>query len=249
MRCTHCNEKLAIHDLWCVKCGKHSNVLVGDLSALKSLDRTWKNYKPFQGQNFPVGILATLTGVIPTFVIIFLLILINAQMQLWKHLIISNAIWLFFLPILLVPFKVVCSKDSYKVNVKDFFQPFKAYFSFLVLSFMSILFYLIIYLICRGDPILNLVWLVLVIYWVAIVTPVPVLMQRYSIGSIKAIALSYKKAGDVRWNIFLMIIILTIANVLATACLVIGLVVTVPYTWFAIRDYVDKLIEFEVFGG
>jgi hypothetical protein len=73
-------------------------------------------------------------------------------------------------------------------------------------------------------------------------------MERYQINSLKALALSYRRAGDVRWNLFLLVVILFVINILALLFLFIGLIITLPYTWYAIRDYVDKMIEFEVFN-
>jgi hypothetical protein len=247
MRCPHCNEKLAPHDLWCVKCGKQTHLINNDLSALKSLNSTWKKYKPVQGNNFPVGILAVLTGVIPMVAIFWLLNYIFAQIPTWQIMLTRNFVWLFFLPVLMVPISATCKKEGYQISIGEYFGSFKNYGHYLILSLFSVLFYLVIYFVCKGDPILNLVWLVLVVYWIAVVFPVPVLMERYNMPAWQALILAYKKAGDLRWNILLLEIILIVANAVAGLLLVIGLAVILPFSWFAIRDYVDKMIEYEVF--
>lgn len=247
MRCRFCNERLAPHDLWCVKCGKRTEVLNRDLSATKSLNESWKKFKPLKGQNLPVGIVATLTGIIPLIILIWVLNYAFPFMAKLGQMSMHIIVWTFFIPVLVVPFREVCRSDGYTLTTKAYMSSFKAYGQYLVFSFISVVFYVTIFFVCKGDPILNLVWLVLVLYWVAIALPVPVLMQRYQINAWEGIRISYKRAGDVRWNIFLMVIILFITNVLAAAALVIMLAVTIPFTWFAIRDYVDKLIEFEVF--
>ncbi len=247
MRCSRCNEKLAVHDLWCIKCGKNTEVLKNELSATKSLNKTWQNYKPLKGVNMPVGIWATMTGALPLFLILWITNFALTALPVWQLVLIRNLVWIFFLPILLVPFHAVCYKDGYTLNVSDFFSSFKFYPQYLILSLISIVYYLAIHYICIGDPILRLVWLVLVIYWITIVLPVPVLMERYGLNAWKAIKLSYKSAGDVRWNIFLMSLILLVANLLATLMFIVCLAVILPYSWFAIRDYVDTMIEYEVF--
>jgi hypothetical protein len=247
MRCQHCNEKLAPHDLWCIKCGKRTEALSKELSAVKSLKETWKKYKPVKGHNLPVGIIATLTGIIPLAVLIWILNFALPDMPVWQLTTMNAVIWTFFIPVLLVPFKVICSIDDEKVSTLGFFTSFKSYPNYFFLTFLSVLFYVIIFFLCKGDPILNLVWLVLVLYWIAIVMPVPVLMMSYSINAWKAVKMSYKHGGDVRWNIFLMVLILAIINAIAAVLFVIGLAITVPFTWFAIRDYVYKMIELEVF--
>lgn len=246
MRCPHCNEKLANHDLWCVKCGKQTELIAKDLSAIKNLNASWNNYKPVKGVNLPVGIWATLTGFLPMLALIWLLNHTLPAIGLWPFLALHTVIWTLFLPVLFVPFRAVCKNDGYKVTIRDVFKSFKSYFRYLIFSLVSVLFYLVIFLICQGDPILNLVWLVLVLYWVAIVLPVPVIMERYDLNALNAVKLSYRYLGDLRWNIFMLALILALANVLALLLLIIGLAVVLPFTWFAVRDYVDKLIENEV---
>ncbi|MFB3844926.1 MAG: hypothetical protein ACE14O_04140 [Candidatus Cloacimonadaceae bacterium] len=247
MRCSHCNEKLAVHDLWCAKCGRRTEVYSKDLSAVKSLKETWNKYKPIMGQNFPVGIWAALTGILPLIAMIIIFNYFFPSIPKWYALLIRNVVFLFFLPVLFVPFHAACAQDDNKIKVKDFFHSFTHYDNYWIFSLISVLYYLVIYFVCKGDPILNLVWLVLVMYWVAIVIPVPILMERYRLNAWQAIKLAYKKAGDVRWHIFALGLILMLINLLAAVCLVIGLCVTVPFTWFAIRDYTDKLIEYELF--
>lgn len=248
MRCQHCNEKLANHDLWCVKCGKQSTLISNELSAKKNLNETWSKYKVYRGSNFPVGIWAFLTGFLPLLVLIWVLNFALPAMSLWKFIVLHSIVWTLFIPVLFVPFKAVCKTDGYKIDIKDYFNSFKSYIRYLPLAFISVLFYVIIFVICQGDPILNLVWLVLVLYWVAIILPVPVIIERYNIGAFSALKISYKEAGDLRWNLFLMTIILFIADVLATLLLLIGIAITLPFTWFAIRDYVDQMIDYEVFA-
>lgn len=247
MRCTHCNEKLANHDLWCVNCGKRTEVLNTNLSATKNLNESWKKYKTVKGQNLPVGIWSVLIGALPFAVILWFMNYGLPELPLWQTIMIKNLVWLLFIPLLLVPFKSVCRKEGCQISVKEYFASLSAYPRYLLLTLISIMFYLVIYYVCKGDPILHLVWLVLVLYWIAIVIPVPVLMERYKLNAFSAVKMSYKKAGDLRWNIFLLGIILSLANVLAGFLLLIGLAVIIPFSWFAIRDYVDKMIEYEVF--
>lgn len=247
MRCSHCNEKTAPHDIWCVKCGKPTPIARTELSAIKSIKTTWSEYTKVKGQNFPVGIIAVLTGVLPLAGLIWLLHYISPALPKWQWMLYYNLLMLFFLPLLFVPFNAVCRKDSYQVSVGDYFRSYTAYPRYLFFSFIAVLYYLVIFFICKGDPILNLVWLVLALYFPAIAVPLPVIMERYGHHAWKALRLSFRIAGDVRWNKFLLLLILLCINALALVCFVVGLAVTIPFTWMAIRDYTDKLIEFEVF--
>ena len=113
MRCPHCSEKVAIHDLWCIKCGKHTDLVSKDLSAVKSFKESWERYKTVRGRNMPVGIIAALTGFIPMYLIIWLMNYVLVDLPKWQHMLLSNVVWLVFLPVLLVPFQAVCRKDTY----------------------------------------------------------------------------------------------------------------------------------------
>lgn len=246
MRCPHCNEKTAVHDLWCSNCSKQTDVLSNELSAIKSLRETWKKYNPLKGQNYPIGIFSALTSWIPAILIIWVLNFTLPEMPRWESMLISNLVWLFLIPMLMIPLAMVCKKDDYVFRIKDLLASCGTYGKYMIFSLASVVFYLILFFVCQGDPILNLVWLVLVLYWLAIVFPVPILMERMQLNPLKAIKIAYKAAGDVRWNIFRMLIVLFLLNMMATVLLLVGLVVTIPFTWLAIRDYTDKLIEFEV---
>lgn len=249
MRCPHCNEKTAPHDIWCIKCGKQTDVIANDLSAVKSLKSSWKQYSAIKGNNFPIGIIAALTGVLPTLILIWLQNFGLSSLPPWQALLISNLTWLLFLPVLLLPFSMVAKKDVTVFSLADFWRAFSSYPRYLGLSLITVLFYLIIHFVCQGDPILNLVWLVLVLYWIAIILPIPVLMERMQSNPYAMLKKVYLTAGDLRWNIFLLGFILFIVNLLAAAFLLVGLIITLPFSWIAIRNYTDKLIDFEVFDA
>jgi len=247
MKCQYCNGKLAIHDLWCVNCGKRTDVISKDLSAISSLKLSWAKYKSVKGKNLPVGILSVLIGILPIYFLLWAFNFTTPDLPVWQVLMIRNIAWLLIIPMTLVQFTQICKRDDYILSVKDYLAAFNTYFKYILFILVSVVYYLVIHFICQGDPILNLVWLVLVVYWITVILPCPILMERFKINVFKAIRLSYKDAGDIRWNLFLMIILLFSLNFIATVLFIIGLAITLPFSWFAIRDYVDKLIDYEVF--
>jgi len=96
---------------------------------------------------------------------------------------------------------------------------------------------------------LRLVWLVLVNYWVAIVLPSLVLMEEMSYNPWKAIKKSYQHFQDVRWNIYLLALVLAGLN--ALGCLFFWLLLIpealiLPLSLYAVRDYTRRLIDFEL---
>ncbi len=40
MRCKYCNARLAVHDIWCMQCGKQTPVIKNELYAMKSFSET-----------------------------------------------------------------------------------------------------------------------------------------------------------------------------------------------------------------
>jgi hypothetical protein len=87
---------------------------------------------------------------------------------------------------------------------------------------------------------------VLVNYWIAVILPVPVLMERRDLSFWAALKLSYRHFHVVRWNMYLLVLALFILNSIAALLLIVPLVVTLPLSWFAVRDYTDLLLEYEL---
>jgi hypothetical protein len=50
----------------------------------------------------------------------------------------------------------------------------------------------------------------------------------------------------VRWQLFLLGLILVLMNFVATALVLVPLIIILPLSWFAVRDYVDLLLEYEI---
>ncbi|MEF3694935.1 MAG: hypothetical protein V3576_06260 [Candidatus Cloacimonadota bacterium] len=258
MRCKYCNNKLADHDIWCVNCGRQTQVPKQELSAIRSMRETWDNLKERKGALAPVGAMTALWGIIP----IALLILMFSQISFslgqsntldyFFNIFLRVAAFSLVIPLTTLAFNSISATENYELSFRELLSSFKAYPKFLLLSFISALFYALIYIVCFGlplfasDPILRLVWIVLVNYWAAIVLPVPALMIKLNIGAFKGIALSYKHFHDLRWNLYLMALLLVVMNTLAFTFLLVGLLVTIPFTWFCVRDYTRKLLDYEL---
>jgi hypothetical protein len=268
--------------MWCVKCGRQSPVVVTELAATRSMKETRQEYKATNNAFASSGRFSVILGVIPIILLIQLLPSImsfdtNSAIGLLGHLFTkAMAISLFF-PFLLVGFHTVCNQipnDSANHKSADILS---AYPRYLLMSLVSSLYYIIIYLICYGlpqfgsDPILRLVWIVLMQYWIVLLLPVPVLMEEHGYGFYRSLRLSYRHFHVVRWNLYLMLLILVIINgipfgismyVLSKALVASGalkfllffptllflipLAFTLPYSWMAVRNYTNRLMEYEL---
>lgn len=258
MRCPHCNNRLAAHDLWCVKCGRQSPAVRNELSAMRSLKQTWQNYRGVKGGNVPYAAVAVLLGVIPTAILVWLSFsVINIQSSsevgsFLLNLFLKAVILSLFLPFILMGFKPVAKSVDYILRVSDLRDSLAAYPRYFWFSLMNALYFMIIYVICFGlpnfgsDPILRLVFIVLVNYWMAVALPVPLLMERRKLGFLASLRLSYRHFHVVRWNLYLLALVLGLINLVAFSLLLIPLVITIPLSWFAIRDFTDLLLDFEI---
>lgn len=260
MHCKHCDKNLAVHDLWCSNCGHQTPIVNQDLSAWASLRGSWAKLRGQLGSNIPAAAVVILLGIIPTAVILYLLHsfgwldLAASQTagSLISQLLLTGIAVAVFIPILVMPARPVCADSGYITGWKKLLASFNDYPKYLALGLMCSLYYLLIYLICFGlpnfgsDPILRLVWVVLVTYFLAVLLPVPTLMERLRINAWTALKTSYKYFHVVRWQLFLLLLVLGLINALAVILVLIPLLVTLPLSWYAVRDYVDKLLEYEI---
>ncbi len=257
MRCNQCNARLGSHDLWCVNCGRQTPNVKQELSAIKSIRETWLNYEAYKTKNIPAAAISVLFGVLPLVLLIWLFNTVlameaDSSMGLIKNMLIKALGYSVFVPIIIVAFAGIARNEGYSLSVDIIKSAIKRYHIYFGVAAVSSLYYILIYLICFGlpnfgsDPILRLVWIVLANYWLAIIIPVPALAELKEISVLKALSLSYRHFHDVRWNLYLFALILLMINALALAFFVIGLVVTIPFSVFAIRDYTQKLIDFEL---
>ncbi|MDP2173369.1 MAG: hypothetical protein Q8M98_07720 [Candidatus Cloacimonadaceae bacterium] len=257
MRCNQCNTRLALHDLWCVGCGRQRPIVKTELSSMRSLGNTWAQAMKTKSANIPAGGFSVILGAIPIAVLIWLfssIITFDGEnlYSLLLGLAVKSIAFSLFVPFVLIGFNGIARKDEYSIGFKTMLSSLKSYPRYLVFSLTTALYYTIIYLICFGlpnfgsDPILRLVWVVLLNYWVAILLPVPALMERLQIPFFTALKTSYRHFHVVRWNLYLLALVLVLLNIAGAILFVVPLAITIPLSWFAIRDYTDLLLEYEL---
>ena len=260
MRCKYCNARLAIHDIWCMQCGRHTSALKNELFSIKSLSDTYRAYKVNMSSSLPGAAVAVILGLIPVAVLIWMFSSIivlesNTTLQLLLNLLIKSIVFSIFIPFMLIAFNPICKHNDYHLNLSEMFTALRCYPRYFLWTLINAVFFCIVYIICFGlpnfssAPILHLVWLILVNYWIAIVLPSLVLMEELSINPWKAIIKSYQHFQDVRWNIYLLALVLAVLN--ALGCLFFWLLLIpealiLPLSFFAVRDYTRRLIEFEL---
>ncbi|MDY0319307.1 MAG: hypothetical protein RBQ67_04875 [Candidatus Cloacimonadaceae bacterium] len=256
MRCKKCNNRLADHDIWCVACGTQTQVLKTSLAATASLRKTREHLRNRIGEMVPATGFSIILGVIPIAVLTWVFhnyVNTEGTVQLFTVLAIKAVLYSLFLAFLLLPFSVIGNDQEYGLKLKQLWMNRRSYPRYLVFSLINSIYFIIIYLVCFGvpgfasDPILRLVWVVLVNYWMAIALPAPVIMEKMNLTPFRAILLSYRHLHDARWNIYLLVLILGVMNLVAFSLAIFPLLFTLPLSYFALRDYVYLLDSFELF--
>jgi hypothetical protein len=234
-----------------MSCGTQSPVVKTDLAALPSLKRTHEELKGKTSSMVPAVGFSIILGAIPIAILIWIFAYIPSS-QAILNLSLKSVLISLFVPMLLLPFSVISNQRDYALILKDLLSNMKHYPKYLAFALINALVLMVFYLICFGfpgfasDPILRLVWIVLINYWLAISLPAVVVMELKEVNPLKALQLSYQHFADVRWNIYLLALLMTLLNGLAFVLAIFPLLFTLPLTFFAFRDYVIKLEEYEL---
>jgi len=240
-----CNYELSEHDIFCPKCGEPTAALSGPLSAKENWKSAWKEFKPIKGKYLPFSIFIILTAFLFTALAVYF-----TMSNYW----LQNTILLFIIPLTLIPLSFDADFISKPFTIENYFKSLKYYPKFFVFVFINIVYFLFLKIVCDGfmlniviDPILHLVRFIMILYWIAIVVPVPILMIRKRMNPFKAIVVAYKAGTETRWQQFFVAVIGFLVNIVGAALLGLGLLITIPLTYIALEKYYLNMDEFELF--
>ena len=168
---------------------------------------------------------------------------------------------LFLVPLTLIPFSFKEDFLEKSFTINNYLKNFKHYPKLFVFTFINIIYFLILNIICTGslkingtifinyttDPILHLVRFVLVLYWIAIILPAPIYMFRKQVNPLRAIIDVYKAGKETRWQQFFTAVLGTVSNLLGLICLVFGLIISIPLSYTLIENYYRRMREYALF--
>ncbi len=248
MKCSNkkCLEKLSDTDIYCHACGKPSGVLSGQLAAQTIIRDTWEEFKLVRSNHYSFGILHFLFAVLPILCSIYLSYHLSLFQSNFTNYLFNNLIFALILPLSILPFAFRKNFISETVSPKEYFGMFKQYSRFFILNFFSVFFYFAIKYICIGDPILNLVRLVLVFYWVAVFLMAPAIMSYRQINPWKALVFAYKSGFMTRWQQLFLYLLLLVINLVALIPIGLGLIITLPFTYAVLTRYYRELERYNL---
>jgi hypothetical protein len=240
-----CGNELGEHTIFCDVCGKSTNALSTGLSAKNARKESWDKFKEIKSKSYPFGIFMVLTFL--PIIAIFLKFGNNDYF-------ISNLILLFIVPLFLIPFG---NEKNFAENpfwISEYFKNLKNYPKLWFFVLLNIIFFFVLKVLCTGfmlgvatDPILHIVRFILVLHWITIVLPAPLVIIRKKVSPINALIMCYKASAETRWQQFYIVLVVFFSNLIALGLLVFGMLVTVPYTYVLIEKYYMRMDEYGLF--
>ena len=180
----------------------------------------------------------------------------------WANYILLNAFMVFMVPLVIRQAVGVSQGASSGVS-QGASQGSGTYLKLVIFMSMMVLYFFFLKIICQGDPILNLVRMVLVCWSIAIVFPVPVLMVTRDESVFKSISRAYIAGKYLRWHQFclcfvlaaLLILLISLAFVLlsgltlfiAILLLMLPLPVFLRFSGHLMWTWFEKQEEFQLY--
>lgn len=240
-----CGHELEETAIFCPVCGEPTAALKTGLSAYQNLKESWNTFMAVKGK---------FLGFAVFMILVPLLINIAGFLLVKDSYLQTNLFLLFSLPLLLIPFSLPGPYSGNPMSIKSYLRHLAYYPNYLFFIFLSILYFFVLKVVCTGfllnlatDPILNLVRLILIIYWLVIISPAPLLMARKKINPVQAVITCYQAGDQTRWQQFYLLLCLLLINILGAALAGLGLLVTLPFTYFTLEKYFLSMKDYKLF--
>jgi len=216
MRCEYCGAAIVGDPTFCASCCKSTRLLATELSAGQTLRDVYADGRWKKQKRLALVMLLPLLAFFASF-----LFLRDSEYYLSL---------LVLLPLLLAP--LAQGSPWYKKLLRFF--PF-------AVCFVCYLFAL--RLLCQGDHILNLVYLIMCNYGLSLCVP---LVTKMSKGGklLGSMVWSIKKIKESRWQQIFLLWALFVINILAIVPLGLGLLFSVPFSYQALSHYGQQLEKY-----
>jgi hypothetical protein len=197
MVCKGCKTKLAELTIYCEACGRPTESFREQFSVSTILTKA---------KTIPTKLINNSRWLISLLVLICLCLIVFSLIELpicyWTRYILTNATCILFTPVLLSLLRLSIAPND---NLRELL---KHYPRLLLFTFLCAFYLFFIKMVCTAfsvmsyDPILNLVRLVLVLWGIAIVYPVPMLLFTRNDSVIRSMYRAYIAGKYTRWQQF-----------------------------------------------
>ena len=247
MICKSCRKKVDDIDIYCLGCGFPLDRFKQQFSLKKIIKQTNDSTRNQTNTNFlynvVLGVILAVVICVTSFKIISPSTIINYIVQ--------NALIILIAPFFMLQLAIV--KEDKKTDI-SISQTLRHYPRLLLFTFWVALYFFFLKFICEGffisfaDPILNLVRLVLVLWGLAIVFPVPMLIIRYEDTPVLKLILKGYIAGKyLRWHQFSLIVMLGTMSIVSCLFVFLFFPTNIRFTTHLMNIWYKKQEEFKLY--
>jgi hypothetical protein len=236
MLCKKCRVKIADIDIYCQSCGTPSESYKKQFR-LQAILQSAKDAKMPIESSFGIYTISIAILIVAIVVVFGFSVVLPALSETASYYIL-NASLVFVIPLLILPLQnTIDPRVGFRIDFSHY--PRLALFVF----FVAIYFWFL-KLICQGDPILNLVRVILVLWGLAIVFPVPYLIFSKDEPVHKLIYKAYLGGKYLRWHQFFLSCILAF-RLIVSALLVFALFPSaIQNVFFTMRSWHQRQESF-----
>ncbi len=213
MKCEHCGQAIVGDPTFCASCSRPTRLLATELNAVQTLRHAYNHLQWQKHRKLSLLMAIPLLGLVASFLFL-------GDFFYYLSLLV-------FFPILLSP--LATELPWHKKPLR--FLPFS-------LLFVAYLFAL--RAICQGDPILDLVYLIMCHYALSLSLPIVTRVSKGA-GLLESTAWSIKKIKESRWQQMFLLWAIFVINALAIIPLGLGLFFSIPFSYKLIARYGQQL--------
>lgn len=242
MHCKHCNSQINQNDIYCPKCGKKTQNVKENFRFSDFFKIARTEIRETKEHSFKFNFIQGMTALLFILVLIAHFFVLNYPSDILKY-VIENFIYLLFVPVLLLPFGIqnVVLEVGYSSDLNKYMKGL--YPKYLLFTAVNIAIFAVFKFLCIGDAILSLVRLTLVLWWLSVCFPIPVLMTKYKRNIFAYFKMSLKTFEDLRWQLFFGWTTLLIYNVMLILPFFVGYIRYGQITALTINKYVDNAVD------
>jgi len=235
MICKNCAGVMEQIDTYCAHCGTPNPLFQESfcvLDVLKEAQKESRQAPNYFGYFFCVGVMCLLA--------IFILTNISFGSEA-LHYCVLNVLYCLLIPLFIIPLSTLSQQQS-------LITAFRYYPKLVGVVFFFCLYLLFLKLICRGDPILNIVRFILILWGLAIIFPIPFLVFHDPDSVVKIIIKAYRAGKYLRWHQFFLGLVLALLNCGGAILLLIYFPKSMMYTGRVMSLWYQKQHEYRLFN-
>ncbi len=252
MKCRACKASIGDYAFFCPECGAQTPLIHEKLSARLILRESWAAFKTIRSHYYAFAIFYVIVILAPTLLAGLWLPRVELTGHAFTDYLLVNAALLLLVPLTLAPLTDAQHLMSGGYRIGDYLRSLRKYPWLLAFTLLNELYFFVLKYVCDGlpanDPILHLVRLVMVLYWLAIVMPAPVLMN-HGLCPGKSTLAAWRGGKYTRWQQFFLLVIIAALNTVALIPVGLGLLVSIPFSFYLMIRFVQRQTEQHVYDG